>query len=610
MVKSILALFAGDEKAAIILENALIEFIFLVLFIGFLITLIVHLLLFQKLKKIRNYLKETNRLDMKPLSQFKELFDLRKDTESVRVETFVQEMFSGWRVFQIPIISLIKIVQMTVSVFILIGVLGTFIGLTISLGGIQADGNQLVENIAGVLAGIDVAFYTSIAGMGMSLIMTVLIKVFNTEDMLTDLMLQFESSLEGDKQHEMGRLIDVSEAINQSIRDLQHTNEKSLGEIVGAFSGFQAYTTGLEQAAKDLAAFNEGLSENLTAFQTLFQHMREVTDGFGDATNKLHQQFGTLFAYFKKMDDRNERLVQMYEGIHEKMVKTQDIQLDTLQQFEKSVETWKEFSSNVLDGQSTVREALQRVVQTSGEIVEKADRHQKEFKQIFGADLTGKLAGISTYLGELVKDFDALGHSIVKLPEALDTIQQTQTEYKHLLSDRFDELKDFNRSFGRHIKAHVAESGDFERKMQEAAHTYEQFGIKNNQFIQEINQTINQMNQANHRREHQLDANVGFLKDTLANYVSNLEGTLGNKLELIIREIVDSVDRTNAGIKTEFQELRRISEEMQQYQSRGIQNLLRELGQEIHMLNQQLHSNGRQRAISVDSGIGMRQNEY
>ena len=57
MVKSILALFAGDEKAAIILENALIEFIFLVLFIGFLITLIVHLLLFQKLKKIRNYLK-------------------------------------------------------------------------------------------------------------------------------------------------------------------------------------------------------------------------------------------------------------------------------------------------------------------------------------------------------------------------------------------------------------------------------------------------------------------------------------------------------------------------------------------------------------------------
>ena len=300
MVKSILALFAGDEKAAIILENALIEFIFLVLFIGFLITLIVHLLLFQKLKKIRNYLKETNRLDMKPLSQFKELFDLRKDTESVRVETFVQEMFSGWRVFQIPIISLIKIVQMTVSVFILIGVLGTFIGLTISLGGIQADGNQLVENIAGVLAGIDVAFYTSIAGMGMSLIMTVLIKVFNTEDMLTDLMLQFESSLEGDKQHEMGRLIDVSEAINQSIRDLQHTNEKSLGEIVGAFSGFQAYTTGLEQAAKDLAAFNEGLSENLTAFQTLFQHMREVTDGFGDATNKLHQQFDTLFAYFKK----------------------------------------------------------------------------------------------------------------------------------------------------------------------------------------------------------------------------------------------------------------------------------------------------------------------
>lgn len=199
MVEAILRLFTSEQKAEAILSNPMIEFIFVVLFVAFAVTLLVHLALFSKLKKIRNYIKETNRMDIDPLLSFKEQFDRKQQDESVKVETFVQERFSNWRVFHVPVVSLIKMIQMTVSIFILIGVLGTFIGLTISLGSINADGNQLVEDVAGVLSGIDVAFYTSIAGMGFSLIMTVLIKTFNTEYMLTDIMLKTESNLEGNE---------------------------------------------------------------------------------------------------------------------------------------------------------------------------------------------------------------------------------------------------------------------------------------------------------------------------------------------------------------------------------------------------------------------------
>src|SRR5699024_4751258 len=132
--------------------------------------------LFIKLKRIQTYLKETDRMDIEPLNRFKEQFTEMQKTESVDKETFVQEKFSNWRIFNLPVVNLIKLIQMTVSVFILIGVLGTFIGLTISLGSINSSSDQLVENVASVLSGIDVAFYTSIFGMGFSLIMTVLVK--------------------------------------------------------------------------------------------------------------------------------------------------------------------------------------------------------------------------------------------------------------------------------------------------------------------------------------------------------------------------------------------------------------------------------------------------
>src|SRR5690625_4885907 len=239
MLQSILELFTTAEKAEAMLSSPIIELIFTTLFVLFAVTFAIHLAIYIKIKKVRNYLKDTNRMDIEPLQTFKKDFDRRQSSESIKVETFVEEKFSGWRLFNIPVISLIKLVQMTVSVFILLGVLGTFIGLTISLGSINAGGDQLVENVAGVLSGIDIAFYTSIVGMGFSLIMTVLVKAFNTEYMLTDLMLLTESNLEGHEQQGMNRIIEGSEAINQSILSLQETNQDSLQSIEESFTGFK-----------------------------------------------------------------------------------------------------------------------------------------------------------------------------------------------------------------------------------------------------------------------------------------------------------------------------------------------------------------------------------
>ncbi|HLQ97472.1 MAG TPA: MotA/TolQ/ExbB proton channel family protein, partial [Candidatus Dormibacteraeota bacterium] len=334
MVEAILSLFISEERTEILVSNPMIEFIFLVLFVSFVVALFIHLVLFNKLKKIRNYLKDTHRMDIEPLDTMKEQFEKSQLSESISTETFVQEKFSGWRMFHVPVVNLIKMIQMTVSIFILLGVLGTFIGLTISLGSIDASGSQLVENVVGVLAGIDMAFYTSIAGMGLSLVMTVLIKVLNTEYLLTDIMLKVESTLTGNEEGSISRLIDVSETINHSILELQETNRKSLGEIVGAFAGFQEYTTGLQKSAEDLAQFNDGLSSNLQDFQELFHNMSDVTDGFSEGTTALNDNFKTLFQYFKKMDGRNEQLAKRFEHIYEKVKEVATTQMDTLSEFE------------------------------------------------------------------------------------------------------------------------------------------------------------------------------------------------------------------------------------------------------------------------------------
>ncbi|CDQ40542.1 MotA/TolQ/ExbB proton channel family protein [Virgibacillus salexigens] len=609
MVQAILELFTSEQKAETILTNPMIEFIFIVLFVTFLAALFIHLSLFNKLKKLRNYLKDTDRMDIEPLASFKDQYNKKQKQESVKAETFVQEKFSSWRLFHMPVVSLIKMIQMTVSAFILIGVLGTFIGLTSSLGSIDIEGNDLVEGVAGVLAGIDVAFYTSIAGMGFSLVMTVLMKVLNTEFMLTDIMLMTESKLEGHKQHGMNRLIDVSEMINDSIRSLQETNQQSLSNMEAAFSGFQEYTTGLQKSAEDLAAFNDGLSENLHQFQQLFDYMTDVTDGFAEGTKHLNENFDSLFSYFKRMDGRNERMAKAFENTYEKVREVSKAQQETLQQFDDSVGDIKQFTSSLLEDQSGMQSRFEQIQEKSKHLVDRMVEHNHTFRKVFGEDVSTKLTGIMTQLRELSTEFDKMGHSMVKLPEALQVINQTQSEYKHLLSDRFTELKEFNQQFNQHLKAHLADSMTFEKHMQEAASTYEQMGMKNNQFIQEINATMNQMSQAFQQRENQLETSVGMMKDTLANYVSNLEGSLGNKLDKVGQVIRDYMQGANDGIRNEFQELRRVSDANEQNQARFIQQTLQDLNREIQILNQQLTAFA-QRTATSNNPIRLSQNEY
>lgn len=612
MIQAILELFTTAEKAEAMLANPIIELIFMALFIIFILTLGIHLFLYMKLRKIRNHVKETNRLDMEPLRTFKEQFEKRQEVDPIKVETFVQERFSSWRLWNIPVVGLIKVVQMTVSVFILLGVLGTFIGLTISLGSIQTAEDQLVENVTGVLSGIDVAFYTSIVGMSFSLLMTLLVKLLNTEYMLTDIMLMVESQLEGYEQNGMGRLIQVSETINQSIINLQKTNQQSLQNMEKAFTGFQEYTTGLQQSARDLAAFNEGLSSNLQDFQELFQQMKMITEGFREGTTELNKNFTALFAYFKKADRRNERMATAFEQTYEKMKETANVQIHTLAQYGESVGELKDFTGTLLDEQSKIRNSIDKTMLKSDELVRKMNAHNQEFKQIFGTDVTGKLVGITNHLGKLSQEFDQLGNSIVQLPNALEVINQTQNEYKHLLSDRFRELEDFNRTFSEHLKDHSTQSATFEQNLLKASRTYEQMGSKNNQVITEMNAVLSKMNQSFQQREHQLDVGVDLLKETLSNYVSNLEGTLGGKLEQVARNIGDSIELTTNTMRKELIEIRRGSEDIQQNSFRSIQQLLQELGQEFQTFNRQMNSINRygQEAVHVNSGLGLSRNDY
>jgi hypothetical protein len=310
-------------------------------------------------------------------------FKLRNIKESRNIESFVQSFFSTYRrgksFLKLPIINEIKMVQSMISILILLGVLGTFIGLTISLGSLDipspnqaveqtdgsqgeagtADGNSLVAKISDVLSGINVAFYTSIAGMIGSLLLTIYTRYRNAEHLLTEIMLQVENYLDdlntdASKEEIKSVMVNIYHAIlsldknNQASMDtLQNSNKKSFdqlyqgiigvkGEVIGVREGvrevknslgaLEDFSAGFNQAAASLEKFNDGLQENVNQFTQLFQDMKILTDGFGSGVDELNRNFAGLFTFFKESEERNEQFIQGYNETFQRFKSSLDIQ--------------------------------------------------------------------------------------------------------------------------------------------------------------------------------------------------------------------------------------------------------------------------------------------
>jgi len=106
-----------------------------------------------------------------------------------------------------PLLSAERFVKSATGLVIILGLLGTFYGLTLSVGrlvhlvstdaGAVADVSQaLTSGLSQALTGMAVAFSNSLLGVGSAVVLTVLSVLFNPTDRRMALMIQMESYLD------------------------------------------------------------------------------------------------------------------------------------------------------------------------------------------------------------------------------------------------------------------------------------------------------------------------------------------------------------------------------------------------------------------------------
>ncbi|MCX8047515.1 MAG: MotA/TolQ/ExbB proton channel family protein [Anoxybacillus gonensis] len=230
----------------------------------------------------------------------KRLYDEeRKLTKNdLNIQNFLEAYISGFHLpskmgRKLKLVQRLKLVQTASSICILVGVLGTFVGLVFALRGIDTDATKMSESLINVLDGAHTAFYTSIAGIIFSIFINIYTKFHNGEQLLVQVMLKIENYLSAqDKTTVDLRVIEVLQEVKGAVIDMNRS-----------FLDAQHFSRALEVSTLNLNKFNEDFSQNIGKLSLLFGDMEIFMNDYNRHMGTLNDQLVNIHTVLEKQNE-------------------------------------------------------------------------------------------------------------------------------------------------------------------------------------------------------------------------------------------------------------------------------------------------------------------
>ncbi|GAA0713677.1 hypothetical protein GCM10008904_28250 [Paraclostridium ghonii] len=219
----------------------------------------------------------------------------------INMNTFVEEVISDFSKDNKIIINEIKAVKSAPSLCILLGVLGTFVGLTITLASI--DKGDIVNSMTLAIGSMQIAFATSIVGIICSVAINAYIKHRNCESILLQLMLKLENTMTVKSSNDKGEVLDSKlNEIKVCIKDIS--------KAISAIERF-------DKISKDLHDFNDDFITSIAQLGNMLNGSNNSIKTFDQSIRKLDKQFSILNLKFVKLFDTYESQSEIYNEIVE-----------------------------------------------------------------------------------------------------------------------------------------------------------------------------------------------------------------------------------------------------------------------------------------------------
>ena len=432
-----------------------------------------------------------------------------------------------------------ELVQATPTLLVTIGILGTFVGIFIGL--VQFDQSNLTQSIPKLLAGMKLAFLTSVVGM----ILSILFKLIHhstssfedsLEKKIYDVLSDINTSIqEGTRKQERAseqlqfliqQEVGKSNAVIQDkltqqtemlVTHLQTLNESYQNE------SHAIQRTSLEQSEKlieHFVAFTEKVSEK--ASKAMIDALRQIIQEFN---KKISQQLGDDFQQFRSAV---RELNQWQQSYKDQLV----IMIEQFRQSASGIETVKDVLTEITEKMTSIPLMMSNLQH----IIEIIDRQIQNLEQT--------LASFVILRNQASEAFPVIETNLNKITIGIENaISTSLTRFENVVKEQNVTFQELSNGFQQLQQMTVTSSQNFHQQIQTEIQEFTQQG-------QSVNQMIGQYGQQ---------------------MLSNLDLAMKNSLALISTNL-ETQKTVFDDLKDSFQQFRQTLEKSSQDFQQGIQN--------------------------------------
>jgi len=308
-------------------------------------------------------------------------------------------------------------VRKSQAMMVTLGLLGTFIGLTISvselvkvllqdIGSASLDWNEILVRLAGAAKGMGAAFSTSLVGLFGSVVLNLTLIGIDCEDQKRSLMIDIEEYLDNniavliakDKETEytmMNRILkDTFVEFGTKIEDTLRATVESFGDkltnvVMDVSVSSQALDTTVERfdsaistlavAMRDMSDFNLNLKENVEKMDVSFIKMSE---SLSDSTNLIIKNYDAIRMFAEDVKNAAGQMAVSNQETLEQLGFLANQVDQTVSALQQLTYTMKQSSEENAASFNNMKDAFEKaIIATSMEISSLTDKIKQSFQQ-------------------------------------------------------------------------------------------------------------------------------------------------------------------------------------------------------------------------------------
>ena len=486
------------------------------------------------------------------------------------------DFFSDFNVLNVGKVNL-RMLDAASGVLVGLGLLGTFLGLSLGIEGIDISNTENIQkSIQVLLDGMGTAFYTSLFGMGFSLIFTILDKMSRNSlfrqlrkitDKLDNEYYIDDITLMSLKQQKMvdGLYTNILHLLDTHTKQIIEKNEQNAMALLNKleYSNDENQSVSIANAIREILIENTQQTKALKSFST--DLALELNNGFDESLSRQMQQ--KILPLMENVDATTKAIVEHIDLMANQVASpATDMMQKVVEELKYSMTSIiNEFKSNISDSATNELENLALQLGTAAQAMADfptnmgnisatlqvtIDEVKNAVSEISNTSANANSTAMQQMQEQITFATGAISNAITEVKDVMSSITHSSQEQSNQMiekmADAAEKMSEYLNNTVSALSSSVTDS--MQGITEDISRRQENLLIQQQNMMDKIEDTMNGISQSSQEQSNQMVRKLAEAAEKMGNFLNGTISTLSSSVQDSMKNITDDVNSKQADL--------------------------------------------------------------